>query len=767
MLALRRYRVQVTQPAPGMRWLLVVHLFGVFLLVVALLPHPVQAQVVLAEQRDKTQVLLNEAVQELQRVQAQIQHETGSPVSRDQTEHLRRMKLGWQTLVDQYHGQLDVLEDIERQQVELDSVTQARRDWSPPQDGPPWPLEQGDALQRAIRQAELALKQLQERKQTLENERLRLIKERDDAQVRLRLQEEKSLVQSEPMRNEIVTMLLESRLLARMRNERLASLELDRQSTDLALRIRETELRRYQTVRDHHAGRYLLTTDRLTRILADLDDYVAQLRDAETLAMESLGQAQLAVIAARQAISDARQGGKNDLIQAAHQHFELVSSDVERLQSRLDLVRLRLTLTEALHDIWRFRFELYSGEAPTQKEVITLEEQVKQSELRMASLRLELEQVIDVKGHEVFRLRDEMESGSLQQAQYNLAQARLTTARQMLEDAREGIDELRRFSQMLSIIRAEIDQRYHAGDWQLRLGNVYAQALAAFDKVWNFELMTVDDTVRIDGRPFTATHSVTVGKSLGAIVILVLGYVFISAVIRFLLKRAVRHLGLRKASAIVLGRWLRFLALGTLVLISFNLVRIPIGIFAFMGGALAIGVGFGLQNVLKNLISGMMLLAERPVRVGDLVEVDNVKGRIASIGIRFSTIHTSQGTDMHIPNSVLVEQRLINWTYNDEQVRGELRINAPRNIDAETMRRQLIQAALMHPNVLPDPPPTVLFENFDLEQSVFLLRFWVRLTSSVDTSQVASDLRFAIYAGNEALAPWRNAPGTSSGKTGR
>ncbi len=161
----------------------------------------------------------------------------------------------------------------------------------------------------------------------------------------------------------------------------------------------------------------------------------------------------------------------------------------------------------------------------------------------------------------------------------------------------------------------------------------------------------MDDVVVADGKEVKTTRSVTVGKSVGAIGILVLGFFLVSRLIRASLGLAERRLGLKSSVATIVRRWLTVLATGTLIVLSFNLVQIPLSVFAFLGGALAIGVGFGTQNLLKNLISGVMLLVERPIRIGDLVEVDNVRGRVTSIGIRFSTIHSSDGIDTLIPNS--------------------------------------------------------------------------------------------------------------------
>ena len=139
--------------------------------------------------------------------------------------------------------------------------------------------------------------------------------------------------------------------------------------------------------------------------------------------------------------------------------------------------------------------------------------------------------------------------------------------------------------------------------------------------VWNFELFVADDTIEVDGKKITGSTSITVGKLLRAIIIFAIGIVLSIWAGRIGEKVAVGHFGLDAAHARILHKWL--FALGLIVLVIFVLlwVHIPLSIFAFLGGTIAIGLGFGMQNLLKNLISGLMLLFERPFRPGDLIEV--------------------------------------------------------------------------------------------------------------------------------------------------
>jgi small-conductance mechanosensitive channel len=262
--------------------------------------------------------------------------------------------------------------------------------------------------------------------------------------------------------------------------------------------------------------------------------------------------------------------------------------------------------------------------------------------------------------------------------------------------------------------------------------------------VWNYELFVIDDSVVVDGREIKTKRGITIGKTAGAIIILVFGFSLISGLIRRTLTLAVNKANLGLTKSVVWGRWLTLIAGFTLIVTALNLVDIPLSAFAFLGGALAIGVGFGTQNILKNLISGVMLLVEKPIRIGDQVEIDNTVGTVTSIGMRFSTVHGPQGNDILIPNSVLVEQKLINWTYSTPSARKDVRVTVGYRSNVDTVREILFAASKDNPHVLGTPTPLITLEDFGDNGLVFNLRFWVSLQSGVPANEIQSDLRIKI-----------------------
>jgi small-conductance mechanosensitive channel len=167
---------------------------------------------------------------------------------------------------------------------------------------------------------------------------------------------------------------------------------------------------------------------------------------------------------------------------------------------------------------------------------------------------------------------------------------------------------------------------------------------------------------------------------------------------------------------------------------------------ALLAGALSVGLGFGLQNVVNNFVSGLILLFERPIKMGDVVEVGPTLGNVRRIGIRSSTIHTSDGADVIVPNGDLISQRLVNWTYTDQRRRIDLPVSVTAVADPPALTDLLVRVAAAHPAVLAAPAPAALLTAFGENKLDFSLRFWTERfeVSSRVRSEVAVSVRAAL-----------------------
>ena len=294
--------------------------------------------------------------------------------------------------------------------------------------------------------------------------------------------------------------------------------------------------------------------------------------------------------------------------------------------------------------------------------------------------------------------------------------------------------------QLVARFRADLEGRRSAS-FVDEARDAGAAALLQARRLWNYEILTVDDTYETaDGRKLNVSRGITVGKTFGAVLIVVVGY----WLARWIMRRTERLLVARgnvpPQSAALLRSWVLFAAMAVLVLIALTVASIPLTVFAFLGGALAIAAGFGLQTLLKNLVAGIILLVERPMRLGDLVEVDGVRGRITEIGVRASTIRTADGIESLLPNSAFLEQKLTNWTYTSPQTRQTITIGVAYGTPLRQAADALAGVLARHGLVLKDPPPQVYLEEYADSAIRFALTYWVDMTPDNDTRRVKSDL---------------------------
>ncbi len=163
-----------------------------------------------------------------------------------------------------------------------------------------------------------------------------------------------------------------------------------------------------------------------------------------------------------------------------------------------------------------------------------------------------------------------------------------------------------------------------------------------------------------------------------------------------------------------------------------------------LGGAAAlmVGIGLGLQQTFNDLISGIILLFERSIEVGDVVEVDGIVGTITAIGIRTSLVEVRDNTSIVVPNSKFITDNVINWSHNDDKVRFSLSVGVAYGSDTEKVREILLQVASEHPAVIGSPKPFVRFTNFGDSSLDFELHFWSRKFVTIE--DVKSELRFRV-----------------------
>ena len=234
----------------------------------------------------------------------------------------------------------------------------------------------------------------------------------------------------------------------------------------------------------------------------------------------------------------------------------------------------------------------------------------------------------------------------------------------------------------------------------------------------------------------------TVG-SLFIIVATLAVVVALSSVLRFFLTAAVYdRVRLQRGTGEVINKLLHYALLTAGFLFALGAAGIDLNNITIIMGAVGVGIGLGLQNIVGNFVSGLILLFERPLSVGDIVSVNNIAGVVADIGIRATRIRTWDGADVAVPNSNLISGEFTNWSLSDEKRRADVKVGVAYGTDPEQVCRLLKEVATSHPLVLKDVEPVALFTGFGDSSLDFVLRYWTNLA---DTFAVNSDMHTAVY----------------------
>ena len=691
------------------------------------------------------QTRLNESREALARIRTQL-NRVGLP-NDVLNETLKQFNLR-QTLTDRYAQQVEYLKQLQVLEQNIGDARQQLSAWAPPAGEPPWPLSTGDTLRSDMLAHQAQITQLGSESAALSNQIVDLARQQSDAEVQLRQLQEKlgaldagSVAKlSENARAELERKRLELALKSAV----LLRSDLNRRVKDTQRALQELRLASLEKTWAYYDGRFELSPETLATVKTELQNSMNQNRDLE---IRALYRAEAAAARLTQVKNqyDALNPEKTtaDRLRRARAALDIAQADEVTARSEVERLRQLVELANYTQQAWDARAQIYATPRPDAAKMAEITRRVQIGRVRTDQARGFLQQTLSSSEQEASDLRKAMLTSKDSLDRQVLA-ARLQAANAQTDTARSVLSALENFDQLLKLLQLELGISEEKQSWSERVLGYWQRAEDLSGKVWRYELFTVDDQIIADGKEVKTTRSVTVGKSIGAIGILLFGFLMVSWLIRAAIGIAERRIGLKASVATLIRRWLMLIATATLIVLSFNLVQIPLSVFAFLGGALAIGVGFGTQNLLKNLISGVMLLVERPLRIGDLVEIDNVRGRVTSIGIRFSTIHGSDGIDTLIPNSELVEKKLTNWTYGNPAARREIRVGVAYGSDPLQVQTLLQGVASGHPGVMSSPAPMVVLDDLAESALLFTLRFWVRLDQGLDGRVIDSDLRCRV-----------------------
>ena len=177
---------------------------------------------------------------------------------------------------------------------------------------------------------------------------------------------------------------------------------------------------------------------------------------------------------------------------------------------------------------------------------------------------------------------------------------------------------------------------------------------------------------------------------------------------------------------VLITKLLKFIIFTAVILLTMSSIGIDLTAFAVVGGAVGVGIGFGLQKVVSNFISGIIILLDKSVKPGDIIEIENVYGQIKSIGLRYISVLTLDGKEYIIPNEDLITKKVINWSYSNNLVRANVRVGVSYNSDVDQALNLLEKSVENIERILKNPPPKIFLQEFGDSSINLEIKFWIK-----------------------------------------
>jgi potassium-dependent mechanosensitive channel len=250
--------------------------------------------------------------------------------------------------------------------------------------------------------------------------------------------------------------------------------------------------------------------------------------------------------------------------------------------------------------------------------------------------------------------------------------------------------------------------------------------------IWNNKLITI------------AGIKLGLGNMVVALFLLLFATRLSKLMVKLINKRLIMRFVEDRASQTTYQTFAFYGCLALFVTLSLTIAGIPLTVFTVVGGALAIGVGFGSQNIVNNFISGVILLVEQPIKIGDVVDVEGITGSVVSIGTRSTKIRNGDNKVFIVPNSFFLEKGIVNWNYETTIIRAVLEFGVAYGSPVRQVENICMDIMLNHEGIEQTPLPIVQFANFADSNLSFQLIFYCNINKVPSLNHVKSDVRFLI-----------------------
>lgn len=522
--------------------------------------------------------------------------------------------------------------------------------------------------------------------------------------------------------------LLEIRLVETQRE--LAKSEFDNAHADLKFQRRQSRI---------GAETLDWARARLQFDAADMDAAMAQFEERGIQAREALDKAKVALEAAERRLAKAQAAESGAESTARLEARRLARQAAQRRVAQIDVELERLPKLAAFaarrHRLLAekgARSELIAWESDAEQFIDEIERRNRLAQGRIDVLNRRRAETLELAGA----------TSNTDVAGWLRSQA--SALAQLVDLYQSELDDLNMSRTVADRARADFARHSRS----IELDDLLDSVASSVGDGWDTELIVVED------------RSVTAGKVISAFVLFVLGFIasrFASRLLRWLLARTSMDAG----AALAFQGLSFYLLLTLFFLLALRSVGIPLTAFTVLGGGVAIGVGFGSQNVINNFISGLILMVERPIKAGDIVEVDDTYGQVEHIGARSTRVKTFDNIHIIVPNSAFLEKNVVNWTLSDNLIRTYVNVGVAYGSPTREVDRLIQHALADHGKILKSPEPVVLFTDFGDNALNFRAIFWLHMRSMMDRRKVESDVRYRMdklfrEAGIEVAFPQRD-----------
>ncbi len=269
-----------------------------------------------------------------------------------------------------------------------------------------------------------------------------------------------------------------------------------------------------------------------------------------------------------------------------------------------------------------------------------------------------------------------------------------------------------------------------------KISQIDENLLLRIEEMWGY--IKYIFTTAIPGTPFTLISVITF--LISVILLIFIAGKINKFLVNNILSRYDIDIGVRQS----IGTIIRYIIMVLGLIIIVQASGVNLSSLSILAGALGVGIGFGLQNIANNFISGLIILFERPIKVGDRIEVGEINGDVIKISARATTVLTNDNISVIVPNSEFISSRVINWSHNDRKVRFRFPVGVAYKEDPDRVKKILLEVLRKHPGVLQNPPPDVWFDEFGDSSLNFKLMVWTS-TYIQRPNNLKSQLNYEIF----------------------